>query len=310
MTRKLPARLLRLLLLLAVLLAAVEVLVVFTILTNHKRGDQPAPNSLVAQALAAGGLERVEFYSADGTVLRGDLMGDLAADPVVVYGHGYRDRRRSGDHFARTLLASGYAVFLFDFRGSGASDGAFTGAGAIEGPDVAAALRYLESSRKVPPARTAYVGFSMGAAAGLLSRGALSRLSAVVLIAPYARLDETFEARTLRFAQSRLRPWFSPALWIFQQVLSVEVGTINPCEHAAEIAPAPLLLIGGADDWRAPRSDLERIFRNAREPKRLVLLEGTGHIDLLRMGPPVMEPVMKFLGERLLAGSASLDRHR
>ena len=310
MTHRLWFRMLRLVLLLVVLSALAQLLLIFGVMTNHRRGDEPAPGALVHKALASGGMERVEFYSADGTVLRGDLMGDISSRPVVVYGHGFRDRRRSGDHLADTLLDAGYAVFLFDFRGCGASDGALTGAGSIEGPDVAAALRYLEGARRVPPERIAYVGFSMGAVAGLLSGGALSELAAVVLIAPYARLEETFEARTMRFAQSRLRPLFTPALWVFQQVLGVDVAAVNPWEHAASIAPAPLLLIGGADDWRAPTADLERILQQARQPKRLITIEQANHRDLLRLEPPVMGAVTSFLRERLATGSARLERDR
>ncbi|MFH0946032.1 MAG: alpha/beta fold hydrolase [Planctomycetota bacterium] len=299
MKRSLPIRILRLAALLLLLAGAAELLLVLSVMVNHRRGDEPAPEPLVRAALQAGGMERVEFYSSDGTLLVGDLMGDFVTRPVVVFGHGYRDRRRSGDPLAYALLEAGYAALLFDFRGSGASGGTFTGIGAIEGPDVEAALRFLEGSRGVRPGRTAYVGFSMGAAAGLMAAPALSRLAAVVLIAPYARMEETFEARTLRYAQSRLRPMFAPALWVFRQVLGVDSRNVNPYRHAGDLAPAPLLLIGAGGDWRAPQSDLDLIFKAAREPKKLIVLEPADHRILAGMGPGVQAPILDFLNERL-----------
>ena len=299
MKRSLPNRILRLAAVLLLFVGAAELLLVFSVMLNHRRGEESAPAPLIRAALEAGGMERVEFYSSDGTLLVGDLMGDFRTRPVVVFAHGYRDRRRSGDPLAHALLDAGYAAFLFDFRGSGASGGTFTGAGAIEGPDVEAALRFLESSREVSSDRTAYVGFSMGAVAGLMAAPALSRPAAVVLIAPYARMEETFEARTLRYAQSRLRPLFTPALWVFRQVLGVDIRTVNPCLHAGLLAPAPLLLIGADDDWRAPRQDLETIFQAAQRPKEIFVLRQANHLALAKMGPAVRSPILKFLQGRL-----------
>ena len=43
-----------------------------------------------------------------------------------------------------------------------------------------------------------------------------------------------------------------------------------------------------ADDWRAPRSDLDAIFEGAREPKELVVLDSGNHRMLSRLGPDVV----------------------
>lgn len=293
------SRLARLLSVLLVLLVLVQATVAFAILISHRRGEAPPGPELTEAALAAGGLERVEFYAQDGVKLVGDLLGDPSRSPVVVFGHGYRDRRRGGDPLALELLARGYAVLLFDFRGSGASGGAFSGAGAVEGRDVAAALRWLERARGVPAARTAYVGFSMGAAAGLMAAHSLGRLAAVVLIAPYARLEDTCEARARHFLGLPLRPLFSPAMAIFDKVLGVDCRRVNPVEHAAEIAPAPLLLIGAAGDWRVPPSVLEAILAAAREPKELIVLNCASHVRLSYLGADVLQPVLEHLARFL-----------
>ncbi len=293
------SRLARSLSLLLVLLVLLQVAVAFGILVSHRRGEAPPGRALTEAALAAGGLERVEFYSEDGVKLVGDLLGDTSRSPVVVFGHGYRDRRRGGDPLAQELLARGYAVLLFDFRGSGASGGAFSGAGALEGRDVAAALRWLERARGVPAARTAYVGFSMGAAAALMTASSLSRLAAVVLIAPYARLEDTCEARARHFLGLPLRPCFSPALAIFDKVLGVDCRQVNPVEHAAEVAPAPLLLLGAAGDWRVPPRELEAILAAARPPKEMIVLNCASHLQLGTLGPEVRQPVLEHLARFL-----------
>lgn len=292
-------KLLRCILLLLILIALSQVLLVLILLTNTRRGDVPAAAALVKKALDAGGMARVEFYAEDGLLLRGDLLGDPASRPVVVFGHGFRDRRRAGDPLAHPLLELGYAVLLFDFRGSGASHGRFSGAGAIESPDVIAALRYLEGARNVPRSRIAYVGFSMGASTALLCAGALSDLAAVVLIAPYARLEGALEARTRRFAGLALRPIFSPALSLYERLLHVDLRSIEPVRSSALLAPAPLLLLGGQEDWRSPPADLQAILQQAGQPKELRLLPGHDHLDLRALGPAVLDQVLPFLTRHL-----------
>ncbi|MFG0318213.1 MAG: alpha/beta hydrolase [Planctomycetota bacterium JB042] len=269
-----------------------EPALVLAILTNPRRGDAPPDRSLLAQSLPLGGLEQVDFATEDGLVLRGDRIGSLDR-PVVVFGHGYRHRRRQGDPLAKELLARGYSVLSFDFRGSGDSDGAFTAIGAREAVDVRAALRHL-AARGVPPERTAYVGFSMGGAAALLAGGALADLAAVVVIAPYNRLLETFERRSTRFGVP-LRPWLVPAVGMFGWVHDVDPATIRPIEGAPAIAPAPLLILGARDDWRAPPDGLEELYRAANEPKRLEILPRGNHLDLARLGPEVRAPIIQFL---------------
>ncbi len=294
--RSLVRRLLRGTIFLLVVTVLAEPALVLAILTNPRRGDAPPDRTLLAQALPLGGLEQVDFPTEDGLVLRGDRIGALDR-PVVVFGHGYRDRRRQGDPLAKALLARGYSVLSFDFRGSGDSDGAFTAIGAREAEDVRAALRHL-AARGVPPERTAYVGFSMGGAAGLLAGDALASLAAVVVIAPYNRLLETFERRSTRFGVP-LRPWLEPAVRMFGWAHDVDPATVRPIDGASAIAPAPLLILGARDDWRAPPDGLEELFGAASEPKRLEILPRGNHLDLARLGPDVRAPIVQFLETHL-----------
>jgi alpha/beta superfamily hydrolase len=63
-------------------------------------------------------------------------------------------------------VANGIAALRFNFRGVGASRGAFDN-GAGEQRDVAAALAHLRSLPEVDPGRTALAGYSFGAAMAL-----------------------------------------------------------------------------------------------------------------------------------------------
>jgi dipeptidyl aminopeptidase/acylaminoacyl peptidase len=274
--------------------AAVQLVTAILLLTNFKRDDVPLPDPLRTVARKHGGFDRVEFFSADRVGLRGEILGGTQRGPVVVFGHGYRHRRRQGDELAKELLERGYSVCLFDFRGSGASDGAFTTAGALERRDVLGAVRYLEG-QAIARHRIAYVGFSMGAAAGLLAAESLDGIAAAVLVAPYARMVETFEARTLRYSGLPLDPVFLPAMLLFGAATGVDPHDIAPIDHVAAFVKTPLLLIGGDRDWRAPVRDLVEMRRLAGGRPELLILEDADHHRLSRLDGAVCAPIVEFL---------------
>lgn len=77
------------------------------------------------------------------------------------------------DALARAGEAAGRAVLAFNFRGVGASDGAFAG-GAGECDDLLAVLDHVADARNCPADRIAVAGYSFGALVSALSleRGA------------------------------------------------------------------------------------------------------------------------------------------
>lgn len=263
-------------------------------------GHVQAGDALRAAALAAGGIESVEFRSGDGLLLRGEILGDLRR-PVVLFGHGYRGRRRQGDGLAGELLRAGCAVLLFDFRGNGESDGSLTYVGAREAEDVHAAIRYLTLARNVPAQRMAYVGVSMGAAAGLLAADHLAPLRAVALIAPYADLFAAFEARTLAYLGLPIRPWFEPARRMTTRLFGIDPARVRPIDHAALLAETPTLLIGGEADLRVPPGDLHRIADRLGPRGTIHILPGLEHDAVCRLRGEPTAQILAFLRIHLLA---------
>lgn len=285
----------RILAALAVSLFLFEPLLAVVLVLNHRRGESPPPRALIEAALAVGAVERFEIPSGD-LPLAAEWLGRGPSRPVCVFGHGYRHTRRQGDPLALDLLQRGWSVLLFDFRGSGASGGLITTAGAKEAEDVRAVIEYLTRTRGVERGRIAYVGFSMGASAALLAGDALDGLAAVVLIAPYADLLATFEARTLRFAGLPLRPWFSPTLWLWSRITGVDPAAVRPIDHVDRI-DAPMLFVGASADWRAPPADLREMAARTGGRAEVVILPGGGHLWLARLDRPVRRVVLRFLDE-------------
>ena len=62
---------------------------------------------------------------------------------------------------------------------------------------------------------------------------------------------------------------------------------------------SPLLVIAGSNDTVIPVGQSRRLFDAAREPKRLVIVEGADHNDeSVSAGPDVVAAVASFLAAR------------
>jgi pimeloyl-ACP methyl ester carboxylesterase len=257
----------------------------------------PLPEGLAAAARERGGAQPLEVHTADGVALRGDVFGDTTLRPVIVLAHGYRQDRRSVDPLAMRLLAAGYAVVTFDFRGAGASDGYLTGGGATENRDVEAVVDHLTTMRRVAPSRLGVVGFSMGAVATIEAAARLPKLGAAVLIAPYASLEEAIDARSRRWLHVPAKPLLTPALWLSGVLLGVDPDAVAPERHIARLSPTPVLLIAGGADWRVPEAVVRRLLGAAAEPRSLEVFPGLDHDGMASLPPELCDRVLAFLSK-------------
>jgi len=138
------------------------------------------------------------------------------------------------------LIDRGYAAFRFNFRGAGASEGAFD-QGVGERDDVRAALAYIREQPEVDAARLGLIGYSFGAM--VAAEAASGALRALALVSP-----------PLAFADLRVA-WGCPAL-----VLAGDSDDLAP-PHRLQVAAgqpgAELEIVQGADhSWWGFEDDL------------------------------------------------------
>ncbi|MDH3253029.1 MAG: alpha/beta hydrolase, partial [Ignavibacteria bacterium] len=48
---------------------------------------------------------------------------------------------------------------------------------------------------------------------------------------------------------------------------------LEPLRYVADVHPTPLLMINGSDDQLIPRDNVMKVFREGREPKKLIWIE-------------------------------------
>jgi pimeloyl-ACP methyl ester carboxylesterase len=175
--------------------------------------------------------------AADGVRLY--MVEAGSSKTTLVLAHGGRSDLCDTLPFATRLLAAGYRIIAFDFRGSGRSAAPAKNRLAL-GRDLAAAVAHARASGAK---RIFLIGSSMGGAAIVQNTSALR-----------------VEGR-ISLSGTRLWPGFG----------------INDPAGLARIR-APFLYVGSRDDWRAPLKEAHSIFRRVgATDKRIVLYPGSDH---------------------------------
>ena len=221
----------------------------------------------------------------EGIILSGQLYlpDGKAPYPTVCVCHGIPDRIHDPDDKGYPLLAEkicreGFAVLIFNFRGTGASGGNFDILGWVR--DLKAVVDYLWTLPEVDKSHLSLLGYSGGAAVSIYVAVQDNRISCVAACAcpaeftfvtevdePPAVVDHFRSIGTIRDGN------FPPSAeeWLNSFRL------VRPIEYMAGIAPRPLLLVHGSQDETVAMSHVHRLYDRAGEPKQLEIIEGAGH---------------------------------
>jgi uncharacterized protein len=180
----------------------------------------------------------------------------------LLYCHGNAGNISDRVVGAGVLAAAGFDVLLFDYRGYGRSSGRPSEAGTYL--DAEAACRVLLTQDGVDPGRVFYLGESLGGAVAL-------RLATRVPPAGVI-LQSTFAS--IRAVAAVHYPWIPAAI----------VPDAYPSLDLIAQLTAPLLVLHGDDDAIVPVAQARALYEAATVPKRIGVLPGFGHNDLVLAG--------------------------
>lgn len=179
---------------------------------------------------------------------------------------------------AEQICLEGFAVFIFNFRGTGESGGNFDLAGWTR--DLKAIIDYLWELSEIDRSHLSLFGFSGGAAVAIYVAAQDKRVSCVAACACPAEftflkdVDEPQKVvehfRNIGVIRDEGFP-ASAEEWLngFNEV--------RPIDCVGKIAPQPLLLVHGNKDETVDVSHACRLHEKAGEPKKLVIIDGAGH---------------------------------
>ena len=174
----------------------------------------------------------------------------------------------------------GVNVFIFDYRGYGASEGRPTEEGTYL--DAEAAVAYLRSRGDVSSERIVYFGRSLGAPIAI-ELALRSPPRGLVLESPVPSIRD----------MARRTYGFLP-LWRLVRARYDGLGKVPNVD-------APLLVLHGDRDGVVPIDAGRRLFEAAREPKEFYVIRGVGHNDTyIAGGETYLDALRTFM--RQLAG--------
>jgi pimeloyl-ACP methyl ester carboxylesterase len=193
-------------------------------------------------------------------------------------------------------LAATYDVVTMDVRGHGDSGGFFTW-GRREADDVAEVATHLRREY----ARLAGVGFSFGGYHTAVAAALHRPFDAVALVAAPRRLF-LLDHNPFGSGLARSVPYMIRRERRFPRLLPFVVPRRdNPGRLIHRIAPVPLLIAHGTDDWLVPVQHARVLYARAGEPKTLVLVERGLHAESMLVDDPepLVGPLLEFLTDRL-----------
>lgn len=255
--------------------------------------------------------ETVEF-SADGSRLHGEILipeGD-GPFPGVVMCHGMASDHRAMSPSAQRLVRRGVAVLTFDFRGHGKSEGTLD-SGLYR--DVIAAVERLRRHPIIDTDRTGLVGHSMGALAAIQAATSINNLRASVFISSPGDMDgqlaqlwspvydkaQQSGSVVVEYPRTGSLPmggWFTGItfrtwMWIRGYRMRIELdktmkswAKLSPSRNIEIIGEHPKLFVQCKGDRWIPYEAALIVFEKAKQPKKLILVDGGSHTTPLFPG--------------------------
>lgn len=220
--------------------------------------------------------------------------------PALCICHGVPAKRvpdpadRGYPLLAQRFSSEGFVSLIFNFRGTGESEGNFDMMGWTR--DLKVAIDYLCKLDGVDKSRLSVMGFSGGAMASVYVGANDERITSVVACACPARFFDISEFSKVEEFLAHCRQVgiirdsnFPPSVkeWVkgFERV--------KPLNWIHRISPRPLLIVHGDNDLTVPVSHAWELYNKAKEPKEISIIKGAEH--KLRLSEPAMSAALAWL---------------
>jgi hypothetical protein len=250
------------------------------------------PSKTIYSDPAASGIkyEVIKFKSGDGTALTGMFFPSEGAPlATIIHFHGNAQNMTSHFSYSSWLSREGFNVFIFDYRGYGASGGKAGLSGLVM--DGKAALAHALKLPGAEAGRMIVFGQSLGGAVAVAAVAESGFKPAAVV------LEGTFYSyKSVASAVLRRRWWSWPFSWIPWVGVT---GKYPPSDYISRIN-CPKLFIHSERDPIVPFKQGRRLYEAAGDPKEFWTVP-SGHADAFygrreTYGPKLVAFLKKALG--------------
>lgn len=287
--------------------------------------DTPPPLAMGPRDFERIDGERVTFRAFDnlnlcGMILRGNHNGIPRG--MIIFSHEFSSDMYSCARYCRPLLAAGYDVFSFDYRGHGESSHE-PGYQPRQWPsdrevkDILGAMAYVRDwlERQGRPADIGLFGISRGAGAAILAAVDDPQVRAIVTDGAFSS-DTVLEHLMKRWAYIFAKVRFvyenhPPQFWRFlrwllfrkcRRELNCTFPSVRKALRAMK-APRPILFIHGERDSYIPVEQSQLLYDAAPGPKSQWVVPGAKHNQSVMVTPEYYAArTVAFLNEHLGGG--------
>ncbi len=224
--------------------------------------------------------EDIFILSEDGLKLHGTYFPLKGSKKVVICFHGYTSEGLN-DYSTLALFyrRHGFHLMIVDERAHGKSEGTYIGFGCLDRKD--AYLWIQEMIRRLgDECEILLHGDSMGGATVLMTAGLLlpSQVKAVVSDCAFTSAWEVFASVLKKTYHLPAFPILHTANEMVKRKAGYDLREINAKEEVAKTS-LPILFLHGKEDTFVPCKMAEELYEASAGPKKLVLVEGAGHVE-------------------------------
>lgn len=215
----------------------------------------------------------VTVKTADGANVVAYYLPNKAAKYTLLISHGNAEDLGYMSPFLHEIHAQGYAVFAYDYRGYGLSEGRATERNTYL--DIDAAYNYLTKNLQVAPENIIVFGHSVGAAVAL-DLAVRRPVAAVILQGAFVTA--------------------------FRVMTMIPIIPFDKYNNLAKIATLkhPLLMIHGTVDSVIPFWHGEKLYKTAAVPKVFYAVKNAGHNNIAVVaGREYWETIANFIHQNL-----------
>ncbi|MEM3732644.1 MAG: alpha/beta fold hydrolase [Candidatus Bathyarchaeia archaeon] len=217
-------------------------------------------------------MESVTFH-CNGKRIFGNLHSPYKGAPCIIALHGLESDKDSGKWpiMASRLCREGYACLRFNFRGCGekpeVSEGKFEKTNLTSRiKDFKSALNFLKQNTEIDVRRIGVIGSSFGGMVAIAAQE--EAVKALVTLATPYKIDFIFKKGEDYYVLPSGKKVTKDFLKDLQKY-----NLLNCIKNLT----SPILIIHGESDEVAPVEHAYKLFKAAKEPKRIEIIKGANH---------------------------------
>ena len=236
--------------------------------------------------------------STDGYKIHYSLIKKEGSKSTVIIAHGYCGNRFSVYPYVQMFAKFGFNCVVYDQRGHGENEKAFTTMGFYESEDF---IKVAENSLKLLGAQKTigFAGVSMGAATVLLAQRKGLKPDFIISDSSYSSLGELIRYRIAYLKKPRCRLTVPVSGAIFRLIYHIRLKEISPLIAVKNTDEnIPILFIHGRCDKTVPYTMFEELYKAKKGLKQSFVSDGQPHAKMIFNEPDLYQKTLsEFLSK-------------